>query len=274
VYRSAVQLWASDARYMNDSMELVFGAEVFNERFARARASAPKLADLFFALQGAFAGDSVFEWAYGLRCFAICLCTNGDLLSQWRGYAGGTGGFAIGFPAEIVSRACAFHPQSTAMGTTPFPMNLRPVEYGRAAVEDLANQFIRTIQTDFEAGRLIAASGGQRIEPSFVASRAFRELSVVKHEAFREEQEWRLSASNEPQYPVRIRPRRAGLLPYLETVLNMDTDNFSPVEQPIVDLVVGPGPDQAGQVAAAKELLKIRRFNPDVVRASSAPFRG
>ncbi|QBJ94655.1 DUF2971 domain-containing protein [Rhodococcus sp. ABRD24] len=77
------------------------------------------LTDLFFELRRAFAGDSVFEWAYGLRCFAICLCEKGDLVSQWRGYAGGTGGFAIGFSPDVVAKTLAFHPESTAMGTTP-----------------------------------------------------------------------------------------------------------------------------------------------------------
>jgi hypothetical protein len=33
------------------------------------------------------------EWPR--RCLAACFCAKGDLLSQWRGYAGGTGGFAL-----------------------------------------------------------------------------------------------------------------------------------------------------------------------------------
>ena len=31
-----------------------------------------------------------------LRLFVTCFCSNGDLLSQWRAYAG-SGGYAVGF---------------------------------------------------------------------------------------------------------------------------------------------------------------------------------
>ena len=42
----------------------------------------------------------------------------------------------------------------------------------------------------------------------------------------------------------------------------------------IVDLVVGPGPDQAEQVPAARELLRITGHNSEVVMPSTVPFRG
>jgi hypothetical protein len=41
----------------------------------------------------------------------------------------------------------------------------------------------------------------------------------------------------------------------------------------IVDLVVGPGPEQAEQVVAAKELLKATGHDPEVVRPSKVTYR-
>ena len=37
-----------------------------------------------------------------INIFAVCFCENGDLLSQWRGYAGGKYGYSIGFDSDAL----------------------------------------------------------------------------------------------------------------------------------------------------------------------------
>jgi hypothetical protein len=102
----AAQLRASDVRYMNDSQELKFGARYFAPRLAQAATDESLPDDTRRACEGLaafFLKADVFDWA--LRCFAACFCDNGDLLSQWRGYARGAGGggYAIGFNREALA---------------------------------------------------------------------------------------------------------------------------------------------------------------------------
>ena len=96
-------LHASDVRYMNDSGELRFGA---NLMIKRLRADASTHNDDFAEVFGQLAElltPGLFDQATRhLRVFTACFCKKGDLLSQWRGYGGGVGGFAIGFPAQVL----------------------------------------------------------------------------------------------------------------------------------------------------------------------------
>ncbi|SFB04113.1 hypothetical protein SAMN04515620_11430 [Collimonas sp. OK607] len=76
--------WASDISYLNDSSELAYGTELFNER----------LAALVESRKCNYVGQFVkyLSEAIGpffrerFRTYIVCFCSNGDQLSQWRGY--------------------------------------------------------------------------------------------------------------------------------------------------------------------------------------------
>jgi hypothetical protein len=106
-----------------------------------------------------------------------------------------------------------------------------------------------------------------------VASLAMGELAVVKDKAFEQEQEWRLTALSQKEYPVRVRARPSGLVRYLDIAVNMKTEKATSHPATIAQLVVGPGPDQPSQIAAAQELLKACGHDPNVVIGSKVPFR-
>jgi len=98
----AARFWATDVRYMNDTLELRFGLDIVSERLLEASSDesfASALRKAFAGFAAVFDPDHLFSWPF--RCCSVCFCESGDLLSQWRGYAGGVGGFAIGFPREV-----------------------------------------------------------------------------------------------------------------------------------------------------------------------------
>lgn len=100
----AALLMSSDVRYMNDTSELRFGAEIVRDRLEAACTNTALDSDLrsaFGQSAATFHANSLHKWPW--QCFASCFCVDGDLLSQWRGYAGGTGGFAIGFSTDGLS---------------------------------------------------------------------------------------------------------------------------------------------------------------------------
>ncbi len=124
----AGHLYASDVRYMNDSQELKYGASQFVPKLEAAandsslsrnkRYLCRRLADIFNS-------DDVFD--YPMRCFAACFCEDGDLLSQWRGYAKGVGGFAIGFDRDaLANRSYALAYEKNMQVEGPEKADLQP----------------------------------------------------------------------------------------------------------------------------------------------------
>jgi hypothetical protein len=98
------ELWATKIQYMNDSTE-------FGLALSLARAQLENL----IHQQGKSDAETSKKVAYkqlleslsgldNINIFATCFCANGDLLSQWRGYTGGTQGYAIGFDSKILKQ--------------------------------------------------------------------------------------------------------------------------------------------------------------------------
>jgi hypothetical protein len=78
---------------------------------------------------------------------AACFCTNGDLLSQWRGYAGGVGGYAIGFPTDVLKDcATALLLRPPVAGQFAFPAELRPVIYGEADAAPVLDELVAGVR--------------------------------------------------------------------------------------------------------------------------------
>lgn len=275
MYRKSVKLLASDIRYMNDTEELKFGVRLIRKHLETASAPGSGHGQLFRLLMeqlhSMFNPDQLFDW--GLRAFASCLCKEDDLLSQWRGYAGGTGGFAIGLNFDALNgRSYTFDKAIGPHGDLG-KTELLPVIYGDEA-EQYASQAIDLVRMRFDADGYIADGRNGRVLPFFPALDIFRAAAVMKHRAFEEEKEWRLFSLSEPHYPAAVAARRRGLVPYAEIDVNVSTPDNPAVKTTIVDLVVGPCPDQDAQVAAAAELLQANGHDPKVVRKSDAPFRG
>jgi hypothetical protein len=149
------------------------------------------------------------------------------------------------------------------------------VEYGAAAAEAAADRFIGWMRNSWsQEENLIRVIVQKEMGVAWLASAAMRELAVVKHDGFKEEREWRLSAICAGQYPVGIRARQSGLLPYLDVAVNVNREDGASHPPTIAKLVVGPCPDPRAQVAAARELLRANGHDPDVVTESKVPFRG
>ncbi|TQK27589.1 hypothetical protein FBY28_0542 [Arthrobacter sp. SLBN-53] len=258
---------------MNDTQELRFGAEIMGARLARAADDPEIPADMraaFGDLVPWFSPDAVVSG--GMRCFAACFCDNGDALNQWYGYAGGTGGFAIGFDWEAVAgHTWTFHPHP-APGAPPWESQtaLQPVAYGIKDAEARVDGAVTALVERRGGGVLIRDGRPDRFH---LAVGLFRVVATIKHDGFAPEREWRLFSPSEVQYPADLRETRFGPAHYVEMVINLQGDNDICSHRTIADLVVGPGKDQENQVILARELLEERGHDPDVVRASNTPLR-
>lgn len=173
IFRSS-ELWATDALYTNDSFEIVHALFILGQHVQSRKkdpANDPLTAMMTIAGQ---------EFYAVVNTYVVSFCSDGDLLSQWRGYAH-PGGYSLGFDPDVLTSLCGPH------------VMLAPVVYNRAEQESKIADLVKRWDDVFGAAdpndfneqviRLGAFSFAQTL--SFMAA-------LFKNEGFKEEQEWRL----------------------------------------------------------------------------------
>jgi hypothetical protein len=266
------ELWATQTNFLNDSTELAHGIGLSTKVVAGYSASHVKevtvrfLGGLVDPKQAALTG-----WLdRNLDVYVVCFCSDGDLLSQWRAYAGrdDAGGYAIGMGTR---RPLQGWPQ-TAPGGHGFALRrvLYDPEEQQAACRDLVDALVPVLDddpTDVERQKSFAKS--------FVDG-VVELASWCKHPAFEEEQEWRIvyvRNNDSAKLPVRHRLSRGLLVPYVGLELP------SPVEPmlghlPVQALNFGPSPEPALKRRGIESVLTgYPHFSGVPIEGSSAPLR-
>lgn len=284
-----VVLQGSDVRYMNDARELRVIGEKVADGLLEAVGSFEE-PDVQFAMSEV--ADSLRTpgrpFGGSHRVFAVCFCSRGDLLSQWRGYAGTRGGYAIGFEKSMLEYA-------TFVQLGPWPSFPSPARVGATfagvvyvdKTHDAEQDF-----TDIIKEQVVKAVELRRFQLDPERRADFPPLwgwmsgfARYKDEAFSEEQEWRLIheaavvAGGPQSAPADFRARSDGLVPYTSFVVGSpmaDEPRLRKIDMTrvIADVVVGPGPDMDLRVDAARAVLEKNGHRPEVVRPSSVPFKG
>ena len=223
-------LWASDISYMNDSAEMrhtadLIGSEIA-ERIAAGR-SDPNLLNQFL--------DWVsHRFTNGHMLFAASFRSNGNLLSQWRGYSSLGKGVSIGFdPGHLLK--CA---------------NLESFQVGRCIyAPERQNRLIKQVVDEVE---MLAVEyinkQGQTASRSYhsvfekIESDLLRIAAILKHPSFQEEDEWRVVSPVLTDYvtsPVLFREGTSMLVPYIEFSLIIDAGKPIQLEH----IFLGPTPN-------------------------------
>jgi hypothetical protein len=204
--------------------------------------------------------------------FAACFSTNGDLLSQWRAYAGNGGGFCIGLRTEALQELLPTM-GSTGRRTTVDNIGLFLVEYDEASQERRIAQLITK-----HRGQV-----GESARPTEAASACYEAILqaalTCKNPAFSEEMEWRciyvpqndgvagtaFARLNGPKF----RCRGEQIVPYYELPL------ADPGKFPIAEIVFGPKNRDNGNLDAVKRLLVANGFDASKIKChfSKATYR-
>lgn len=204
-------LRASDIRYMNDSAELRHTLDLLNKQVTRrilGGVDHPELMNAFL------------DWlsrriVSGPMLFGASFRSNGNLLSQWRGYANHGKGVSIGFdPARIAHQSAA---QGFSIGRCIYDpaAQARLIEEVIDGVERLAAE-----HADAVGASRVAQSLFQPIEEDLL-----RIAAVLKHPAFEEEQEWRIVSPmlSDPRHDaVQFREGHSMLVPFYRFQLSGD----------------------------------------------------
>ena len=126
------ELWLSELTLSNDSMEGAWVREVLLKECRERNLSPHALDD--FAKKTTFLLE-VFSAA------GFCLSAEGDLLSQWRGYADNGAGVAIGFEPKTIEELCEARKEN-GMGASLGRVVYESPEQ-RAAIQPHADRLIR-----------------------------------------------------------------------------------------------------------------------------------
>lgn len=269
-------LWATDARYLNDAQELSYGRPGFADALEKAAATSTTsiVSDRLRELAGDVR-DGRFEYTIGSkieksRPYVTCFCTSGNLLSQWRGYGDGGGGYAIGFSSSAVEQFITIDPDflKTDPRLAVLPVDMpRKVHYGARK----AAPFLKAEASMITVGLQAVEDGTKTYHwPDTFRGVASTSLAQVKHKAFKEESEWRLIVDEGRGKDSQFRAGRIGLIPYRKLYFPITKSGQPSVSR----IVVGPGGDRALRIESLRQLVEHIGSTGTEVIPSEVPFRG
>jgi len=252
-------VWASESRYMNDPREFLHGADVIErviDRFVIRKNPPQALLEIRDNVR-----RHIEEKLQNVRIFSTSFCTDGDLLSQWRGYGDTGGGYTLGFEPRLLFGG-------TQLERPPMRALLRVI-YNPKQQESLVAMWARAAAAGCVSGN----------DPRFW--RFFSEaLASFKDPAYAEEGEWRLvqfgrawdARGNTLFYPVLFRERRGEVLPYAD--IDLSRSKAYPGRLPIAEIVYGPTLDPERSSKALRLLIEGAGYGEDEVklRRSIVPF--
>lgn len=222
-------LWATELRYLNDSEEFRYFAELMSQKtlLYDARGNEAEI-DAVSQLQSWIRGWFVD----GALVFVTSFTENGNVLSQWRGYCEHGKGVSLGFdPSAIVT--CADQAS----------FKLGRCIYDTKCHHDLAMEVVqRLVKAALANGPDVTKHISQSYYSTFESASAeiIRIAALTKHPAFKEEEEWRCVSEpvrNYVEAPIEYRAGRSSLVPYIRFPLPVINDALA-----IQTAFVGPSP--------------------------------
>lgn len=266
-------LWLSSLSLSNDTME----GRLVNATIMRLAARDGLDAAARERLQESLAFLERFFDGLG-----FCLSEDGDLLSQWRGYADDARGVAVGFARTYLTSLADLNRTQDLPSFALYQVEYEPDKH-EAQVEPTYRELRKLIDAgafkrrgswsllDSRTPDEVAADD-KKIEEvhkalMFKVLDLFPRLYELKAPAFREEREWRLVSifAGSASESCEFRASKGRVIPYR-------TFDLKPLDTPsIAEVVVGPRHETPPGVI--QSLLKRAGFGEVSVRRSEATYR-
>lgn len=269
-------VWLSSLSLSNDTMEgrLVRQAiDRLAKNDALEKRYHERLLDSVVALENTFDG------------LGFCLSEDGDLLSQWRGYADDARGVSIGFSRAYLEKFSQRSRESASDLEAP-GFTLKKVDYDPDAHEANVEPTYRKLRKSIDAGAF-KSTGQQSVldtreaaqiaaddaeikklndHVSFGILSLFSTLFELKSPAFREEQEWRMLTVHVQGFDnCKYRSTRERVIPYR-------IFDLPELEIPAITEVV-IGPRHQTPIEVVRSMLRSNGFGNADVRLSEASYR-
>ncbi|WP_158212200.1 DUF2971 domain-containing protein [Sphingomonas dokdonensis] len=231
------EIWATNASYLNDEQELVWGTKVFCEALDAAKAKNDREVDLLGRMKSA--ADLSKS---GLSFYIASFSEEADDLTQWRGYGAGQGPVCIGFDSSHLYLAFEGY-------------DLISVVYDRKEQDAIANSIVSMV-LDFY--RVYESGDNPAIVDHLIPHcvQAFRNMSGYaalrfKSAHWRSEREWRLVVASdgleEDDNSISFRAGKYGIVPFIK----VKPPKYNPVIGVGIDgIIAGPTPHRELTVQA------------------------
>lgn len=249
-------LWATNLSYVNDSRELALGINTYRD-VCKKLLEKEKKNKLFKKIVSSFL--DCLNQKYISNRYACAFTSNGDQLSQWRGYGLNGLGYAIGFESEELIKNLT--PQADPSRVI-YDVEAQ-VKYVEKHITDLVSGFLKRLPEE-------RISKKQTINKIVKVLEEETEWSVLsfKHKGFEEESESRLHLAYENIDRVLVMEKKGILVPYVE----LRAKNKKKL--PIRKITIGPTADFDRAWKGVSFLLEKNGFKGVEVSKSQIPFKG
>lgn len=263
---SSQTLWSTQVSCLNDLTEIRYSVKLLLDAL-RIRAESIATNEeriLRDRIEAALSIDTVpaSEW------FLACFSEDGDDLSQWRAYAGGEGGYAIGIDCNAIR----------SWGD-PRQFFLTAVNYERSRHTQVA-QAIAAATYKFFLDGLRARPGEDPNEWASVFLQQWGQLitylaPILKDPSFAGEREWRIVHRLTPDDAKNLRYSQKATLLARHLPIALRNPAGSPTLLPITSIRVGPCRHKnVSQVSAADMLLTHGFQNAaNMISSSAIPYQ-
>lgn len=221
-------LWGTDIRYLNDSREYDLAVELARSELERVIRTTKSKHQSELARRCI----PILPSSDQFPCYVASFSERGDLLSQWRAYAG-VSGYAVGMSVLSLERSTV----SRALRIYWFRCiyeQRQQLRHVRRLFNDVSDQYFTHRRRATKRDLL------DRLARSF-ARRLAVLASCIKDVGFQEEREWRLVRVVTNRYPapppLQFRAGARNLIPFTEYKLAT-----TPRKLPLTTIVVGPSP--------------------------------
>lgn len=268
-------VWATDYRHLNDRKEMD-GERIITEELSKIVAACSPTDDGGATLELLEAVLKYFSDHPPSRLFHICVAsftTQGDQLSQWRGYA--QSGYAIGIRTRN-SALPQTHIPGAAMGVGLVKCIYEETEL-RKRVRSIMKKSVKVLRRYARDPQRSYADRARLLKNG--VTNCLVNLGGLapryKDRGFREEQEYRIVALVDTRHPqkrdaIQFRATPDGrLVPYV--VIPMQNKKS---QLPLASLCLGPTHDPVQAESAARLMLECHGYDASVVTRSRVPFRG
>jgi hypothetical protein len=249
------ELWASHVAYLNDTSEFWHGFELFGERLPESER----------LIKDEILGDARSRNVSGVRpTYVVSFTEEFDSLAQWRGYAGSSIGFALGFDrTRLQDRAATWE------------FRLAKCTYAASEKEALLEPLLARL-------RLERQQQNPRLR-NIVLESLPRIAAELKNESFTSEQEYRLISNETSENLIKktrgIEFRAKGRLfvPYIKLDIKKSWDSAASVgsQYPLRAVLIGPTADKQLMKHAVVQLTQRVVDYPTTVGVASSiiPYR-
>ena len=276
---SRQSIWLSSMTLSNDTQEGRIVRKVIVKLIAEAGMGAEDSEDIFYAV------DAIEDFVDGL---ALCLSEEGDLLSQWRGYANDGQGFSIGFDTTYLQSLVETSQKPGAKEWEEYRrqgMMLKKVLYSEEEHLNFVQPMFAKVLEKYEDLKRFRGDGlvnnigvsAQMLDPSYNTQLTslkhemrgeivtfFKYLFELKGYAFREEKEWRLLSLCIGSIGCRFRAVDNKIVPYREFPLK---DHAHAVRTIYI------GPKNMTPISVVEAFVRSCGFQDVAVLPSEATYR-